>query len=64
MQTRDKSSTTRANARPFTVEEQKRILLVGACLNCHEENSSIIKESLIDFDKVLNRVSDKCVVTF
>uniref|UniRef100_A0A832DF05 Cytochrome b/b6 N-terminal region profile domain-containing protein n=1 Tax=Ignavibacterium album TaxID=591197 RepID=A0A832DF05_9BACT len=64
MQTRDKSSTTRANARPFTVEEQQRILLVGACLNCHEENSSIIKESLIDFDKVLNRVSDKCVVTF
>jgi cytochrome b561 len=62
MQTRDEKSTTRTNARPFSVEEQKRILLVGACLTCHEENSNVMKESLIDFDKVLRRVSDKCLL--
>ena len=62
MKTRDKNSTTRTNARPFSVEEQKRILLVGACLTCHEENSKVMKESLIDFDKVLKKVSNKCVL--
>ncbi|MGQ9644336.1 MAG: hypothetical protein ACUVT3_10805, partial [Ignavibacterium sp.] len=62
MKTRDKNSTTRTNARPFNIEEQKRILLVGACLTCHEENSKVMKESLIDFDKVLKKVSDKCIL--
>jgi hypothetical protein len=62
MQTRDKSSTTRTNARPFSVEEQKRILFVGACLTCHQENSNVMKETLIDFDRVLKRVSNKCVL--
>ncbi|MCK7517635.1 MAG: hypothetical protein MZV64_07920 [Ignavibacteriales bacterium] len=57
LKTRDETSTTRTNTRPFTVEEQKRILLVGACLTCHEENSKVMKESLIDFEMVLQRIS-------
>ncbi len=60
MKTRDESSTTRTYTRPFTVEEQKRILLVGACLTCHEDDSKVMKESLLDFGLVLQRLSKKC----
>jgi hypothetical protein len=61
LKTRDEISTTRTYTRPFTVKEQKRILLVGACLTCHDEDSKIMKESLLDFEKVLKRFSDRCV---
>ena len=30
-------TTTRKDARPFTLQEQRNILLVGACLECHNE---------------------------
>jgi len=59
---RDETSTTRMNTRPFTVEEQKRILLVGACLTCHDKNSKVMKESLYDFEKLRKRISKKCVL--
>lgn len=59
---RDESSTTRTNTRPFNLDEQKRILLVGACFTCHEDNSGVMKESLDGFEKVLKRVSKKCVL--
>ncbi len=62
MQNRNESSTTRINTRPFNVDEQKRILLVGACLTCHDENSKVMKESLIDFENLLKKVSKKCVL--
>ena len=62
LKTRDESSTTRTNTRPFTIEEQKRILLVGACLTCHEETSKVIKESLLDFENAVGRISKKCVL--
>uniref|UniRef100_A0A7V3E7C7 DUF4405 domain-containing protein n=1 Tax=Ignavibacterium album TaxID=591197 RepID=A0A7V3E7C7_9BACT len=62
LKTRDKSSTTRENTRPFTIEEQKRILRVGACLTCHDENSKVMIASLLDFDKVLNRMTSKCLL--
>lgn len=62
LQTREESSTTRTNTRPFNLEEQKRVLLVGACLTCHEENSEVMKESLSDFGKLRSRISKKCVV--
>ena len=60
LQTRNETSTTRTNTRPFTVDEQKRILLVGACLTCHDENSGVMKESLYDFEKLLKRISKRC----
>ncbi|KAA3622417.1 MAG: hypothetical protein DWQ02_26050 [Bacteroidetes bacterium] len=53
---------TRHNARPFTPEEQKRILTVGACLTCHKDNSGVMMQSLDDFDAVLKRVSNECVL--
>lgn len=62
LQSRDETSTTRVNTRPFTVDEQKKVLLVGACLTCHEEKSYVMSESLNDFEKLLNRISKKCVL--
>ena len=62
LKTRDETSTTRTITRPFTIEEQKRILLVGACLNCHDENSSVMTRSFIEFDVVLSKVTDNCVM--
>jgi hypothetical protein len=62
LKTRDEMSTTRTYARPFTVDEQKRILLVGACLTCHHENSVVIQESLKDFSKVLRKLKSECIL--
>jgi hypothetical protein len=55
-------SATRENARPFNLEEQKAILLVGACLTCHDEDSRVMKESLNDFSVLIKKVSKKCVL--
>lgn len=62
LQSRRESSTTRMNTRPFTVVEQKRILLVGVCLTCHDEKSYLMSGSLYDFEKLLKRISKKCVL--
>ena len=57
------SHSTRDNFRPFTIEEQKRMLTVGACLTCHQEESKVIRESLkVDFQSYLKKISDKCVL--
>ena len=37
--TRTGMVSTRDDVRPFSVEEQRRILTVGACLTCHEGDS-------------------------
>lgn len=55
-------TTTRTNARPFNLREQRAILTVGACLVCHPENSSVMKESLTDFPALLKKISKKCVL--
>ncbi|MCW8823653.1 MAG: hypothetical protein OQK63_06180 [Ignavibacteriaceae bacterium] len=62
LKSRDETSTTRINTRPFTVEEQKRILLVGACLTCHEEQSEVMKKSLVDFEDIVKNISSKCIL--
>jgi hypothetical protein len=48
--------------KPFTVKEQQKILLVGACLTCHNADSKVMKESLVDFQKVLKNRSPKCIL--
>ncbi len=59
----EKINSTRSDFRPFTLEEQKRMLLFGSCLSCHVEESSIIKESLHqDFDDYLKTISPQCVL--
>jgi len=55
-------SATRIGSRPFTIEEQKKILTVGACLTCHEGNSKIMIKSLSNFDTLLQQVSKKCIL--
>jgi len=59
---RDGWTATREGVRPFSVEEQKRILTVGACLTCHAEDSDVMMQGLYDFEKVLKRVSGECVL--
>jgi hypothetical protein len=55
-------ATTRIDMRPFNLLEQKRILTAGSCLTCHEAGSSVMKRSLVDFDKVIRDRSKRCVM--
>jgi len=52
--------STRDDVRPFTVEEQRRILAVGACLTCHAENSRVMQRALDDFAATQARKSVRC----
>ena len=58
----NQGKATRVGARPFSIDEQKNILTVGACLTCHSDSSKVMLESLKDFDELLKRVSNKCVL--
>ncbi len=62
MKARDGMVSTREGARPFSVDEQRRILRVGACLTCHAEDSPVMKRSLQDFEGTLARRSPRCVL--
>ena len=55
-------SVTRKNMRPFNLAEQKRILLAGACLTCHDPDSKVMKNSLVDFDKEILKRSKACIM--
>jgi hypothetical protein len=54
--------STRADVRPFTTEEQKRILTVGACLTCHRGDSSAMRDVVVNFKATLSRVSPRCLL--
>ena len=56
------NTTTRKEARPFTLEEQRRILLVGACLACHSEKDRRIARVFADFKDYRSALSRKCVL--
>jgi hypothetical protein len=57
-------STTRANARPFAPDEQRRVLHVGACLTCHEPTDTEIERIYRSFEESLARVTPACVVAW
>lgn len=57
-----KPHSTRSNTRPFTIEEQQRILEVGQCLKCHPADKD--KKLYEDFSKSLTSLSDKCTRLF
>jgi hypothetical protein len=59
---RDGMVSTHDDLRPFTVEEQRRILTVGACLTCHAGDSALMRRSVADFAATLARRSAKCAV--
>ena len=54
--------STRDDVRPFTVEEQQRILRVGACLTCHDERSPVLRHSVQGFAKLLSKRSPQCLL--
>jgi len=54
--------STRDDARPFSVEEQRRILTVGACLTCHEGDSPVMRDSVRDFRAVVARRKPACLM--
>ena len=62
LQTRSDKVSTRTNVFPFSVDEQKQILTVGACLSCHKEDSKVMKQSLVNFAELMNNLSDQCVL--
>ena len=53
-------STTRKDARPFTLQEQRRILLVGACLACHNEKEPRVSAAFADFEHSAAKLSPQC----
>ncbi|MFK5879336.1 MAG: hypothetical protein QM478_07550 [Flavobacteriaceae bacterium] len=60
---KDIVNSTRADFRPFTVKEQRQLLLVGACLQCHTEDSKIMKESLVDgIAPLLKKLNEQCIL--
>ncbi len=59
----NKKNSTRTDFRPFTIPEQKRILLIGSCLQCHDESSRVMQESLVNgIEPLLKRLSKSCVL--
>ena len=56
------NSATRTNVRPFTLREQQTILLVGACLECHDANFSAVQPSVSGFATQRARRSPRCVL--
>jgi hypothetical protein len=62
LQARAGMMSTRDDVRPFTVDEQRRILRAGACLTCHPGDSLVMKQSVADFEALLARRSARCAV--
>ena len=55
--------STRTDFRPLNLEEQRQILTVGACLQCHKGDSKIMNESLkTGLNPLLLKLSDKCLL--
>lgn len=60
LETRGFDSTTREDTRPFTVEEQRRVLSIGVCLTCHEGNSAPMQLALDDLPEARRRRTPRC----
>ncbi|MFC2106952.1 cytochrome b N-terminal domain-containing protein [Bacteroidota bacterium] len=55
-------SSTRYYHRPFNIDEQKKVLLAGSCLFCHDGESEVMKRSLNNFQEVLDQRSENCII--
>lgn len=59
----NKVLTTRTNFRPLSVTEQKKMLRVGACFHCHEQNSTLAKSFLVNnFEEILKKRTKACIL--
>ena len=56
--------STRSNVFPFSVEDQKRILRVGACLTCHDQNTSLMESTVYNFDSIVSLKKPVCILPF
>lgn len=55
-------NSTRTDFRPLSIKEQQKILTIGACLTCHNQDGVIMKMSLeLDFEIYKEQVSEECV---
>lgn len=54
--------STRSNLFPFTIQQQQRLLTVGACFTCHDDNSIVMQQSLVNFDSLLIVRKKVCIV--
>lgn len=55
-------AATRVGARPFSLDEQRKILLVGACLSCHSEKDKRVASAFADFENYRSKIGPKCVL--
>ena len=60
--TRTRDVSTRDDVRPFSVDEQRRVLAVGACLTCHDGASRLMQGLLRGERRSDGPVSPKCRV--
>jgi hypothetical protein len=61
LQARRGMVSTRDDVRPFTIEEQRRILTAGACLTCHAGSSAVMQRAIVDFAATVARKTKRCV---
>jgi len=54
--------STRNNYRPFSVEEQKQILLVGSCFACHDEKDRKLLMTFERYTDYWKKINPNCVV--
>ncbi len=56
-------NSTRLDFRPFSVEEQQQLLLIGACLECHKDDSKVMQQSLVEgINPLLKRIDKNCIL--
>ena len=55
-------TTTRSNCRPFSLREQQKMLLVGACLQCHNEREPCVAPVFSNFDQYHDQIGEHCRV--
>ncbi|WP_163709037.1 cytochrome b family protein [Mangrovibacterium lignilyticum] len=62
MQNRNGVVSTRTNVQPFDIEQQQKILTVGACLHCHDQKSNLMLNTLDNFNALIQKRSSRCVL--
>lgn len=56
-------NSTRSDFRPFTVKEQQKLLLVGACLQCHKDDSKVMNETIaFGLKPIIKKVKPTCIL--
>ncbi len=62
MKNQNEINTTRTDFRPLSIKEQKQMLLVGACLQCHSDTSQVMQESMDNFQFILKNLDSQCIL--